>query len=116
MSELPHLPQVRLEGLGYPGVSDPKITLETKVSTVETLKYESAVQHFLSKADNALKLPEKYNGLGYQNLISMVFDLIRKMLRPLNTKQLQINGSLKMSSVLFNHELISAMRIGEKAS
>ena len=23
-----------------------------------------------------LKLPEKYNGLGYQNLISMVFDLM----------------------------------------
>ncbi len=66
-----------LEGLGYPGVSNPKITITTKVSTSETLKHESAVQYALSKTDGALKLPEKYNGLGYQNLISMVFDLMR---------------------------------------
>jgi len=66
-----------LEGLGYPGVSDPRITIETKVSTGETLKHESAVQYSLSKTDGTLKLPEKYNGLGYQNLISMVFDLMR---------------------------------------
>lgn len=71
-------PAIReLEGLGYPGVSDPKITITTKVSTSETLKHESAVQYTLSKTDGTLKLPEKYNGLGYQNLISMVFDLMR---------------------------------------
>ena len=65
-----------LEGLGYPGVTDPKITIMTKVSTSETLRHESAVQYALSKKDDAMKLPEKYNGLGYQNLISMVFDLM----------------------------------------
>ena len=32
---------------------------------------------FNSKSDDSLKLSEKYNGLGYQNLISMVFDLMR---------------------------------------
>lgn len=66
-----------LEGLGYPGVADPKITITTKVTTNETLKHDSAVQYALSKNDETLKLPEKYNGLGYQNLISMVFDLMR---------------------------------------
>lgn len=65
-----------LEGLGYPGVTDPKITIATKVSTSEILKHDSAVQYALSKNDRTLKLPEKYNGLGYQNLISMVFDLM----------------------------------------
>jgi len=65
-----------LEGLGYPGVTDPKITIITKMSTSETLKHDSAVQYALSKNDETLKLPEKYNGLGYQNLISMVFDLM----------------------------------------
>lgn len=65
-----------LEGLGYPGISDPKLTITTKVMTGETLKHDSAVQYALSKTDNTLKLPEKYNGLGYQNLISMVFDLM----------------------------------------
>ena len=65
-----------LEELGYPVVTDPRITIATKVSTSETLKHDSAVQYALSKNDDTLKLPEKYNGLGYQNLISMVFDLI----------------------------------------
>ena len=65
-----------LEGLGYPGVADPKITITTKVSTSEILKHDSAVHYALSKNDDTLKLPEKYNGLGYQNLISMVFDLM----------------------------------------
>ena len=66
-----------LEELGYPGVTDPKITITTKVATSETLKHDSAIQYALSKSDENLKLPEKYNGLGYQNLISMVFDLMR---------------------------------------
>lgn len=65
-----------LEGLGYPGVTDPKLTIAAKVTTSETLKHDSAVQYSLSKSDETLKLPEKYNGLGYQNLISMVFDLM----------------------------------------
>jgi len=65
-----------LENLGYPGMADPKITISTKVSTGETLRHESAVQYALSKINRDLKLPERYNGLGYQNLISMVFDLI----------------------------------------
>ena len=34
----------------------------TKVMTSETLKHDSAVQYALSKTDNTLKLPEKYNG------------------------------------------------------
>ena len=45
--------------------------------TGETLKHDAAVQYALSKNNNSLKLPEKYNGLGYQNLISMVFGLMR---------------------------------------
>lgn len=66
-----------LEELGYPGVADPKITIVTKMTTGEALKHDAAVQYALSKNDDTLKLPEKYNGLGYQNLISMVFDLMR---------------------------------------
>lgn len=65
-----------LEDLGYPGVANPKITLESKVSSHQALEHESAVQYALSKSDDSLKLPEKYNGLGYQNLISIVFDLM----------------------------------------
>ncbi len=66
-----------LENLGYPGIADPKLTITAKMATGETLKHDSAVQYALSKNDDTLKLPEKYNGLGYQNLISMVFGLMR---------------------------------------
>jgi len=67
-----------LETLGYPGTNDPIITIATQVSTAETLKHDSAVQYALTKntGDN-FNLPEKYNGLGYQNLVSMVFLLMR---------------------------------------
>ncbi|HSW65080.1 MAG TPA: AAA family ATPase [Dissulfurispiraceae bacterium] len=65
-----------LEGLNYPGFSDPKISLTSKLSPVDSLDHKTAVQFDLPGAES-LSLPEKYNGLGYQNLISMVFSLIR---------------------------------------
>lgn len=69
---------LELEDLGYPGVSDPRITIESKVSASESLKHDAAVQYALtSNPEDNMKLPEKYNGLGYQNLISMVFLLMR---------------------------------------
>ncbi len=69
-----------LEGLNYPGFSDPQISLTTKIRAVDSLDHETAVQFNVSPecdGSMALSLPEQYNGLGYQNLISMVFNLIR---------------------------------------
>lgn len=63
-----------LEGLNYPGFGNPQIQLSTKVSTSDGLQHDSAVKYYL---DDELSLPEKYNGLGYQNLISIIFKLIR---------------------------------------
>ena len=65
-----------LEGLNYPGFSDPRISIRSKIDPRDSLDHETAVQFDLPGADS-LSLPEKYNGLGYQNLISMVFNLIR---------------------------------------
>ena len=64
-----------LEGLNYPGFSDPTISITSKLEPRDSLDHEAAVQFDLPGADS-LSLPEKYNGLGYQNLISMVFKLI----------------------------------------
>ncbi len=63
-----------LEGLNYPGFGNPQIQLSTKVSTADGLQHDSAVKYHL---DEELSLPERYNGLGYQNLISIIFKLIR---------------------------------------
>ena len=65
-----------LQGLNYPGFSDPKISITSKIDPRDSLDHEAAVQFDLPGSDS-LYLPEKYNGLGYQNLISMVFNLIR---------------------------------------
>ncbi len=65
-----------LEGLNYPGFSDPRITITSKISPVDSLDHKTAVQ-FILPGSNSLSLPETYNGLGYQNLISIVFSLIR---------------------------------------
>lgn len=71
-----------LENLNYPGFSDPQITLSSKINPLEGLNHDAAIQfnvvHDSSLSNlSALCLPEKYNGLGYQNLISMIFSLIR---------------------------------------
>jgi predicted ATP-dependent endonuclease of OLD family len=71
-----------VEGMGYPGVSDPKLKIATKLNTVDGLDHDSAVSfqiQMVSKAGEVvpiLSLPESYNGLGYQNLISMIFRLM----------------------------------------
>ncbi|ENM5760224.1 AAA family ATPase [Vibrio mimicus] len=70
-----------LEGLNYPGFSDPQILLSSKVNPLEGLNHDSAVQFNVLRdkapSTEGFCLPEKYNGLGYQNLISMIFNLIR---------------------------------------
>ena len=68
-----------LETLGYPGFMDPQIILATKVDPLESLNHDAAVQFNVvkSSSDSSMRLPEKYNGLGYQNLLSNVFKLIR---------------------------------------
>ena len=71
-----------VEGLGYPGVTDPKLRMATRLRTVDGLDHEAAVSFEIDdvgKKDDdasALRLPEGHNGLGYQNLISMVFRLM----------------------------------------
>jgi predicted ATP-dependent endonuclease of OLD family len=70
-----------VEGLGYPGVTDPRITIATKIRLTDGLDHAAAVQYDVLPGNSAgniepLRLPEDYNGLGYQNLISMVFRLM----------------------------------------
>ncbi|MGC1302666.1 MAG: AAA family ATPase [Caulobacteraceae bacterium] len=67
-----------LEKLGYPGISDPKLKIATKLRLQDGLSHDSAVQYEVPAAlgDGVHRLPEDSNGLGYQNLVSMVFGLM----------------------------------------
>ena len=76
-------PLEELTHLGYPGITDPTIELSTKISPIDGLKHPSAVQYDVASANKhdvskkRLLLPEDSLGLGYQNLIYMVFQLMR---------------------------------------
>ena len=70
-----------IEGIGYPGFTDPTISLTSKINPIDSLDHPTAIQFDVFKQDESsddepLRLPEKLNGLGYKNLISMIFTLI----------------------------------------
>lgn len=72
-----------VEGMGYPGVTDPKPKVSTRLKTIDGLNHSSAVTFVVDVAPTKgettiplLRLPENKNGLGYQNLISMIFRLM----------------------------------------
>ena len=67
--------------LGVPGINNPSIVFNTQLKAAEGLKHSAAIQYRVSKhlpdVNEKHYLPESYAGLGYQNLISMIFRLMR---------------------------------------
>ncbi|NVJ92354.1 MAG: AAA family ATPase [Methylocystaceae bacterium] len=67
-----------LESLGYPGIDNPKIIIDTEFDAMEAFQSDAAIQYNVSNdGGKVVTLPEAYNGLGYQNLIYMFFKLKR---------------------------------------
>lgn len=71
-----------VEGMGYPGVTDPRPRVSSRLKAVDGLNHSAALSFEVDVvADDSattplLRLPEANNGLGYQNLISMIFRLM----------------------------------------
>ncbi|WP_372922078.1 AAA family ATPase [Roseovarius sp.] len=71
-----------VEGMGYPGVTDPRPRVSTKLKAIDGLNHSAAISFEVDMiaeggvATPLLRLPEANNGLGYQNLISMIFRLM----------------------------------------
>lgn len=69
-----------LEDIGYPGVTDPKLTISTRIRATDGLNHGAAVQYEVpthtGESSSPHRLPEDSNGLGYQNLVSMIFALM----------------------------------------
>lgn len=68
-----------IKELGYPGFTDPDIKLSSRLNPIDTLEHDAAVVFDVRKqnfGDNTFSLPEQYNGLGYKNLIHIIFQLI----------------------------------------
>lgn len=66
-----------LEQLGYPGMANPKLSISTRLRPTDGLDHPSAVQYDIGGDAEPIRLPEDYSGLGFRNLISMVFRLMR---------------------------------------
>lgn len=79
-------PVKELKSINYPGFQNPEIQIRSKIQIEEAIKHDSAVQ-FAIQGMADLSLPEKYNGLGYRNLISIylkLMDFREKWLKPLS--------------------------------
>lgn len=68
-------PVKELKNINYPGFQNPEITIKSRIQIEEAIRHESAVQ-FAIQGMPDLALPEKYNGLGYRNLISIYLKLM----------------------------------------
>ena len=69
------MPVKELKNINYPGFQNPEIKIRSKIQIEEAIKHESAVQCAI-QGRAELALPEKYNGLGYRNLISIYLKLM----------------------------------------
>lgn len=79
-------PVDELKNINYPGFQNPMIKISSRIQIEEAIKHDSAVQFAIHGMED-LTLPEKYNGLGYRNLISIYLKLIDfrdRWLRALN--------------------------------
>ena len=68
-------PVDELKGINYPGFQNPAISIHSIIEIEQAIRHESAVQ-FAIQGQPDLRLPEKYNGLGFRNLISMYLRLM----------------------------------------
>lgn len=74
-------PLEEIKNLGYPGFNDPQIRLSSKVNPIDNLDHEAAIlfdiqKNLSSLNEPVLSLSEKYNGLGFKNLIAIIFKLM----------------------------------------
>lgn len=71
----------RLADLGYPGVNNPRLVIKTALNPATILSsHDGARVHYamdaLNGAEAPATLPDRYNGLGFKNLIYMVVELL----------------------------------------
>lgn len=79
-----HLGQVfaetlkRLGQLGYPGFANPRLLIKSALNPATVMNSQDGahVHYVLHDGDDGLTLPDKYNGLGFKNLIYMVVELL----------------------------------------
>lgn len=66
----------RLAQLGYPGLTNPRLMIKSALNPAIVMSSHGGAQVHYALNDEGLTLPDKYNGLGFKNLIYMVVELL----------------------------------------
>lgn len=67
----------QLSRLGYPGVNNPRLEIRSALNPESVLRSQDARIHYaIGDGDDAVRLPDSYNGLGFKNLIYMVVEIL----------------------------------------
>lgn len=75
------VPLEEVARMGYPGGKDPRVIIRTNLRLTDGLNHASVLRYQMGDDpsgpnDILLELPEAMNGLGYQNLVLMIFNLM----------------------------------------
>ena len=75
------IPLAEIAKMGYPGGSDPRVVIKTSLRLTDGLQHDSVLKYQMGATGidgetTQLELPEGMNGLGYQNLVLMIFNLM----------------------------------------
>lgn len=94
----------RLAHLGYPGINNPRLLIKTALNPATILSsHEGARVHYavgpVGGAGTPATLPDRYNGLGFKNLIYMVVELL-----DVHTRWLDIEDSRPPLHLIFIEE------------
>lgn len=66
-----------LKSLGYPGLDDPQLVVKAVFNTDSLLSQHSRIFYPLTDdRSSGVSLPDRYNGLGFKNLIYMLIELL----------------------------------------
>ncbi len=67
----------RLSTLGYPGLQNPRLEIKSALNPAAIMSSQDTRVHYvLGDDEEALRLPDTYNGLGFKNLIYMVVEIL----------------------------------------
>ncbi|MBV9561158.1 MAG: AAA family ATPase, partial [Bradyrhizobium sp.] len=89
--------------MGYPGVANPRLLIKSSLNPMTVLQAADGAQVHYSLAETAgdvqLTLPDRYNGLGYKNLIYMVIELF-----DLHSRWLKVEDNRPLLHLIFIEE------------
>lgn len=66
----------RLGRLGYPGLNNPRLEIKSALNPASIMTQDARVHYIVGDGQQAIMLPDTYNGLGFKNLIYMVVEVL----------------------------------------